>query len=67
MKDFMKKIKISDVLVGIDGSESSIRAFEFAKDLALKHNSQIIAFTAFNIPDLYQILEDKEEIKYHIY
>jgi nucleotide-binding universal stress UspA family protein len=61
MREIMKKIKISNILVGIDGSESSIRAFEFAKDLALKHNSQIIAFTAFNIPDLYKILENKEE------
>ena len=47
----MKKVKISKILVGIDGSGCSIRAIEFAKDLALKHNSQIIAFTAFNIPD----------------
>ena len=57
----MNKVKISKILVGIDGSESSSRAFEFAKDLALKYNSQIIAFTAFNIPDLYKILKKKEE------
>jgi len=56
-----KVLKISKILVGIDGSECSIRAFEFAKDLALKYNSQIIAFTAFNIPDLYKIYEKKEE------
>ena len=57
----MNKVKISKILVGIDGSESSIRAFEFAKDFALKYNSQIIAFTEFNILDLYKILEKKEE------
>ena len=51
MNKIMKKIKISNMLAGIDGSESSTRAFEFAKDFALKYKSQIIAFTAFNIPD----------------
>ena len=61
----MKKVKISKILVGIDGSESSIRAFEFAKDLALKHNSQIIAFTAFNIPDLYKIFKKKKKEDYN--
>jgi nucleotide-binding universal stress UspA family protein len=58
MREIMKKIKISNILVGIDGFESSIRAFEFAQDLAFKYNSHIIAFTAFNIPDLYKIVEN---------
>jgi len=48
-------------LVGIDGSEFSLRALEFSKNWALKYNSQIIAFTALNIPDMYKILEKKEE------
>ena len=48
-------------MVGIDGSEFSLRALEFSKDLACKYNSQIIAFTALNIPDMYKILEKKEE------
>ena len=61
----MNKVKISKILVGIDGSEGSIRAFEFAKDLALKYNSQIIAFTAFNIPDLYKIFKKKKEEDYN--
>ncbi|MDN5847259.1 MAG: universal stress protein [Candidatus Nitrosocosmicus sp.] len=56
-----KALVISKILVGIDGSECSLRALEFAKDLARKYNSQIIAFTAFNIPDMYKILEKKEE------
>jgi nucleotide-binding universal stress UspA family protein len=42
----MNKVKISNILVGIDGSESSIRAFEFAKAFALKYDSQIIGFPA---------------------
>jgi len=48
-------------LVGIDGSEYSLRALEFSKNLAHKYNSQIIAFTAFNIPDMYKIFENREE------
>lgn len=61
----MKKVAISKILVGIDGSENSIRAYEFAKDLALKYNCQIIAITAFNIPDLYKVLEKQEEEDYN--
>jgi len=56
-----KDFKISKILVGIDGSEYSLRALEFSKNLAHKYNSQIIAFTAFNIPDMYKIFEEKEE------
>ena len=65
----MKKVKISKILVGIDGSGCSIRAIEFANNLALKNNSQIIAFTAFNIPDLYKIFKKKEggRLQYRIY
>ena len=48
-------------MVGIDGSEYSLRALEFSKNLALRYNSQIIAFTAFNIPDIYKIFEKKDE------
>ncbi len=56
-----KVLKISKILVGIDGSEFSLRALEFSKNLARQSNSQIIAFTAFNIPDMYKIFEKKEE------
>ena len=56
-----KELKISKILVGIDGSEYSLRALEFSKNLALRYNSQIIAFTAFNIPDIYKIFEKKDE------
>ena len=56
-----KQLKISKILVGIDGFEYSLRALEFSKNLALRYNSQIIAFTAFNIPDIYKIFEKKDE------
>ena len=56
-----KDLNISRILVGIDGSEYSLRALEFSKNLAHKYNSQIIAFTAFNIPDMYKIFEYREE------
>jgi nucleotide-binding universal stress UspA family protein len=56
-----KDLKISKTLVGIDGSGYSLRALEFSKNLARKYNSQIIAYTAFNIPDIYKIFEKKEE------
>ena len=56
-----KDLNISRILVGIDGSEYSLRALEFSKNLAHKYNSQIIAFTAFNIPDMYKIFEKNEE------
>jgi len=56
-----KDLNISRILVGIDGSEYSLRALEFSKNLAHKYNSQIIAFTAFNIPDMYKIFEKREE------
>ena len=54
-------LKISKILVGTDGSEYSLRILEFSKNLARKYNSQIIAFTAFNIPDMYKISEKEEE------
>ena len=56
-----KDLNISRILVGIDGSEYSLRALEFSKNLARNYNSQIIAFTAFNIPDMYKIFENREE------
>ena len=60
-ENMYRDLKISKILVGIDGSEYSLRALEFSKNLARKYNSQIIAFTAFNIPDMYKIFEKNEE------
>jgi len=51
-KNVNKVLNISKILIEIDGCEFSLRALEFSKDLACKYNSQIIAFTAFNIPGM---------------
>ena len=60
-------LKISKILVGIDGFEFSLRAWEFSKNLARKYSSQIIAFTAFNIPDMYKILENERgRLQYYL-
>ena len=56
-----KDLKTSKILVGINGSEYSLKALEFSKKLARKYKSQIIAFTAFNIPEIYKVFEKKEE------
>jgi nucleotide-binding universal stress UspA family protein len=53
-------IKIRKILVGIDGSDYSIRALEFAFGLARKYESEIIAFTVFHIPEIYKIFQNKE-------
>lgn len=53
-------VTIKKILVGIDGSEYSLRALEFAIGLAKKYDSLIIAFTAFHIPEIYKIFQNKE-------
>lgn len=53
-------VNVKKILVGIDGSEYSMKALEFAISLAKKYNSILIALTAFNIPDIYKIFENKE-------
>ncbi len=47
-------LKIEKILVGIDGSQYSMRALDFSIGLAKKCHLSIIAFTAFNIPDIYK-------------
>jgi nucleotide-binding universal stress UspA family protein len=54
-------LKISKILIGTDGTEFSLKALHFSKDLARKYNSLITAFTVFNIPDKYKILEKEKE------
>jgi nucleotide-binding universal stress UspA family protein len=53
-------VKIRKILVGIDGSVYSLKALEFALDLAKKYDSMLIAFTVFHIPEIYKILPNKE-------
>jgi nucleotide-binding universal stress UspA family protein len=54
-------LKVSKILIGTDGTEFSLKALHFSKDLACIYNSLITAFTAFNIPDKYKILEKEKE------
>ena len=54
-------LKISNILIGTDGTEFSLKAFHFSKDLACIYNSLITAFTAFNTPDKYKTLEKEKE------
>ena len=53
-------LKIRKILVGIDGSDYSIRALEFAFGLAKKYDSKIIAMTVFHIPEIYKTFQNKE-------
>lgn len=53
-------VKIRKILVGIDGSDYSLKALEFALGLAKKYDSMLIAFTVFHIPEIYKILQNKE-------
>jgi len=53
---------INKILVGIDGSEYSKRALHFSVDLSKKFGADLIAFTAFNIPDIYKAYNNKENI-----
>jgi nucleotide-binding universal stress UspA family protein len=39
----LKEQKISKILVGVDGSEESLRAVDYAVDAARKYNAEVIA------------------------
>lgn len=39
----LKEQKISKILVGVDGSEESLHAVDYAVDAARKHNAEVIA------------------------
>jgi len=53
-------VKIRKILVGIDGSDYSLKALEFAFGLAKKYDSILIAFTVFHIPEIYKTFQNKE-------
>ena len=53
-------VRIRKILVGIDGSDYSIRALKFGFDLAKKYDSMLVAITAFHIPEIYRIFRNKE-------
>lgn len=53
-------VRIKKILVGIDGSDYSIRALKFGFNLAKKYDSTLVAITAFHIPEIYRIFQNKE-------
>ncbi|MGH9976158.1 MAG: universal stress protein [Nitrososphaeraceae archaeon] len=49
----MIDIKISKILVGIDGSRESIEAAGYAIDIARKEDAELIALTALKLPSFF--------------
>ena len=47
-----KKTKICNILVAIDGSDHSMKAAEYAIDLARDNKAQLIALTVLNIANI---------------
>jgi nucleotide-binding universal stress UspA family protein len=58
------KGRCSTILVGIDGSESSIDAADYAIEMAKKDGAQVIALTVNRIPlSSYGLATPQEEVK----
>jgi nucleotide-binding universal stress UspA family protein len=58
------KGRFSTILVGIDGSESSIDAADYAIEMAKKDGAQLIALTVNRIPlSSYGLATPQEEVK----
>lgn len=49
----MVDVKLSKVLVGIDGSRESIEAAGYAIDIAIKDDAELITLTALKLPSFY--------------
>jgi nucleotide-binding universal stress UspA family protein len=61
------KGRFSTILVGIDGSESSIDAADYAIEMAKKHGAQVIALTVNRIPlSSYGLATPQDEVKQSI-
>ena len=58
------KGRFSTILVGIDGSESSINAADYAIEMAKKDGAQVIALTVNRIPlSSYGLATPQDEVK----
>jgi nucleotide-binding universal stress UspA family protein len=58
------KGRFSTILVGIDGSESSIEAADYAIEMAKKDGAQVIALTVNRIPlSSYGLATPQDEVK----
>jgi len=53
-------VKLNKILVGIDGSDYSLKALDFAFELAKKYDSKLIALTVSHIPEIYKSFQKKE-------
>ncbi|HEU4444533.1 MAG TPA: universal stress protein [Nitrososphaeraceae archaeon] len=59
--------KFPKIMVAIDGSEHSLKAAEYALEIAKSFNSQLFAITVTSVPELYRlrqedILEESKEM-----
>ncbi len=50
------------ILVGIDGSEESMRAADHALSIAKKFGSHLLAITVFDIPDIHDLKFDSQRL-----
>ncbi|AHF08928.1 MULTISPECIES: universal stress protein [Dehalobacter] len=54
-------MEINKILVGFDGSPSSRKALEYAKELSNKLNSSVTVLTVVRLPDFSQSMDEVEE------
>ena len=63
----MQEYEFSTILVCIDGSENSTRIAYSAISVARKYDSKIIALTVLNVPDIFDIVKRKDNLKHAAY
>jgi nucleotide-binding universal stress UspA family protein len=51
--------KISRIMVAIDGSEHSLKAAEYALEIAKSFNTQLFAVTVTSVPHSYQVKQEE--------
>lgn len=51
---------IKKVLVAVDGSENSLRALDFALDLAEKYRASVLILNVFQLPAMYSSPDDPD-------
>jgi nucleotide-binding universal stress UspA family protein len=49
----IKEKEFSKILVPVDGSEQSMRAADYAIELAIKYNAHLVALYVIHIPSMY--------------
>ncbi len=56
----------SKILVGIDDSDESKKAVEHAISIAKKYESDLIAITVMDIPDIHLLSPQPQELSHHL-